>query len=459
MTTKQNKKSALIIATLSAFLGPYMGSSINIALPDIGETFSMNAISLGWVATSYILTAAVFLIPFGRLADIYGRKKNYIIGISIFTLSSLLCAVAHSETSIIVYRVIQGIGSAFIFSTGTAILVSVYPPNERGRVLGINAAAVYIGLSIGPFLGGILTQAFGWRAVFWVNVPVGILLVFLSAILLKGEWAEAKGEKFDLVGSIILIASLTALILGMGNLPHTNGVVMMIASILGMIIFIAQQMRVKYPLIKISLFTKNRVFAFSNLAAFINYSATFAITFLLSLYLQYVKGFDAHYAGTILVAQPIVMALFSPIAGKLSDKTEPRFVASVGMALVAIGLFLLIFVNFETATLTLVLYLMLLGLGFALFSSPNTNAVMTSVDRKTYGIASSILGTMRLTGQMFSMGIAMLVFSITLGKAKITPDLYDQYSSSMSYIFVIFTALCVFGVFASLARGKVHKIN
>ncbi|HOG20600.1 MAG TPA: MFS transporter [Salinivirgaceae bacterium] len=459
MTTKQNKKSALIIATLSAFLGPYMGSSINIALPDIGETFSMSAISLGWVATSYILTAAVFLIPFGRLADIYGRKKNYIIGISIFTLSSLLCAVAHSETSIIIYRVIQGIGSAFIFSTGTAILVSVYPPNERGRVLGINAAAVYIGLSVGPFLGGILTQAFGWRAVFWVNVPVGILLVLLSAILLKGEWAEAKGEKFDLVGSIILIASLTALILGMGNLPHTNGVIMVIAGILGVILFVMQQLRVKYPLIKISLFTKNRVFAFSNLAAFINYSATFAITFLLSLYLQYVKGFDAHYAGTILVAQPIVMALFSPIAGKLSDKTEPRFVASVGMALVAIGLFLLIFVNTETTTLTLVLYLMLLGLGFALFSSPNTNAVMTSVDRKTYGIASSILGTMRLTGQMFSMGIAMLVFSITLGKAKITPDLYGQYSSSMSYIFVIFTALCVFGVFASLARGRVHDCN
>ena len=391
MTTKQNKKSALIIATLSAFLGPYMGSSINIALPDIGETFSMNAISLGWVATSYILTAAVFLIPFGRLADIYGRKKNYIIGISIFTLSSLLCAVAHSQASIIVYRVIQGIGSAFIFSTGTAILVSVYPPNERGRVLGINAAAVYIGLSIGPFLGGILTQAFGWRSVFWVNVPVGILLVLLSAILLKGEWAEAKGEKFDLVGSIILIASLTALILGMGNLPHTNGVIMVIVGILGVILFVVQQMRVKYPLVKISLFTKNRVFAFSNLAAFINYSATFAITFLLSLYLQYVKGFDAHYAGTILVAQPIIMALFSPIAGKLSDKTEPRFVASVGMALVAIGLFLLIFVNSETTTLTLVLYLMLLGLGFALFSSPNTNAVMTSVDRKTYGIASSIL--------------------------------------------------------------------
>ena len=426
MTTKQNKKSALIIATLSAFLGPYMGSSINIALPDIGETFSMNAISLGWVATSYILTAAVFLIPFGRLADIYGRKKNYIIGISIFTLSSLLCAVAHSQASIIVYRVIQGIGSAFIFSTGTAILVSVYPPNERGRVLGINAAAVYIGLSIGPFLGGILTQAFGWRSVFWVNVPVGILLVLLSAILLKGEWAEAKGEKFDLVGSIILIASLTARILGMGNLPHTNGVIMVIVGILGVILFVVQQMRVKYPLVKISLFTKNRVFAFSNLAAFINYSATFAITFLLSLYLQYVKGFDAHYAGTILVAQPIIMALFSPIAGKLSDKTEPRFVASVGMALVAIGLFLLIFVNSETTTLTLVLYLMLLGLGFALFSSPNTNAVMTSVDRKTYGIASSILGTMRLTGQMFSMGIAMLVFQLHSEKPKLLPTYMDN---------------------------------
>jgi MFS family permease len=243
----------------------------------------------------------------------------------------------------------------------------------------------------------------------------------------------------------------------MSNLPAITGILLMGGGLLGFVLFIVLQLKVRYPLIDLRLFTKNRVFALSNLAAFINYSATFAITFLLSLYLQYIKGFEAQYAGTILVAQPIVMSVFSPLAGKLSDKTEPRIVASVGMILVAAGLFLLMLVTPLTSVTTLVIYLMILGLGFALFSSPNTNAAMSSVDKKSYGIASSVLGTMRLTGQMFSMGIAMLVFSLTMGRVKITPEVYSGFSESMSLIFLIFGILCVFGVFASLSRGKVHS--
>jgi len=436
-----------------------MGSSINIALPQIGDTFSMDTISLGWVATAYILAAAVFLIPFGRLADIKGRKKIYTIGIFIYTASSLLCALAFSQTSIIIFRAIQGVGSAMIFSTGMAIITSVFPANERGKAFGINVAAIYLGLSLGPFLGGILTQDFGWRSIFWVNVPIGILLIFLVMKLLKGEWAEAKGEKFDYTGSLILIVSLIALIMGMSSLPDFFGFMLMGGGLLGFVLFVFFQLKIPFPLIDLTLFTKNRVFALSNLAAFINYSATFAITFLLSLYLQYIKGFDAQYAGTILVAQPIVMFIFSPIAGKISDKTEPRIVASIGMVIVTVGLFLLALVTPTTSVTNLVLYLMLLGFGFALFSSPNTNAVMSSVEKKTYGIASSVLGTMRLTGQMFSMGIAMLVFSLVMGRVKITPEVYSGFSESMSLIFYIFTFLCVLGVFASLGRGKVHLNN
>ncbi len=451
-----NKRSALTIATVSSFLGPFMGSSINIALPEIGHYFSMNAVTLGWVATSYLLTAAICLVPFGKISDIYGRKKIYTTGIIIYTLSSLFCAVSFSSASLIVSRAIQGIGSAMIFSTGMVILTSVFPPNERGKAFGISVASTYLGLSLGPFLGGIMTEHLGWRSIFWMNVPAGAFLILLVVLLLKGEWAEARGDKFDIRGSLILIFTLSSMMLGMSRLPGWEGTALMLLGISGLCVFVYLQLRTNFPLIDIHLFSRNRVFAFSNLAAFINYSATFAITFLLSLYLQYIKGFPPQYAGTILVSQPAVMSLFSPLAGKLSDNAEPRLVASAGMLLVAIGLFLLITVTGQTSVTTLIIYLMILGLGFALFSSPNTNAVMSSVEKKYYGIASSILGTMRLTGQMFSMGIAMLVFALLMGKVKIEPTVYHEFLKSMHIIFTVFTVLCLAGVIASFIRGKIR---
>ncbi|MGI6321183.1 MAG: MFS transporter [Bacteroidales bacterium] len=454
---KTNKKSALIIATVSSFISAFMGSSINIALPDIEKTFSMDALTLSWVATAYLLTAAVFLVPFGRLADLYGRKKIYTFGISVFTLSSALSALAFSSESLIIFRVVQGIGSAMIFSTSMAILSSVFTDGDRGRAFGISVAATYLGLSMGPFLGGILTNYLGWRSIFWVNVPAGLVLIYLVLKLLKGEWAEAKGEKFDIWGSIILSLSLIALMIGMSKLPDSSGYILLIFGILGIVLFVNIQNRIRFPLIDLKLFSNNRVFALSNLAAFINYSATFAVTFLLSLYLQYVKGLEAQQAGLILVSQPIVMAIFSPLAGRVSDKTEPRLVASLGMLIVSLGLGLLSFVSPETSLYAIVIYLIILGFGFALFSSPNTNAVMSSVEKKSYGIASSILGTMRITGQMFSMGIAMLIFSLVMGKVKITPEVYLSFNHSMQIIFGIFTILCVVGIFASYSRGKVHK--
>jgi MFS family permease len=204
----------------------------------------------------------------------------------------------------------------------------------------------------------------------------------------------------------------------------------------------------------VNLFRKNTVFAFSNLAALINYSATFAVGFLLSLYLQYIKGLAEQSAGFILVSQPVVMAVFSPFAGRLSDRIEPRLVASTGMALTAAGLFLLTFLNENTALGFIVAILVLLGLGFALFSSPNTNAVMSSVEKKFYGVASGTLGTMRLTGQMLSMGIAMLIFAVYVGEVQITAQYYPPFLSGIRAAFFIFAVLCFGGVFASLARGR-----
>ena len=450
------KRSALVIATLSSFLTPFMVSSINIALPAIGKEFHMDALLLSWVPTSYILAAAMFLVPFGRLADIHGRKRVFFIGMWIFTISSLLLAYSPSAALFIAFRILQGFGSAMIFGTGMAILTSVFPAAERGRVLGINVAAVYLGLSLGPTFGGVLTQQVGWHSIFLVNVPLGIMVICLVSIKLKGEWAEARNEKFDHAGAFLYSAALAGLMYGFSRLPGPLGIACIAAGVAGIVLFVLWETKTPSPLLNMSLFLRNPAFAFSNLAALVNYSATFAVTFLMSLYLQYIKGFTPQHAGLILVSQPVVMALFSPIAGRLSDTLEPRVVASIGMAFGAAGLFLFTFLQNDTSLGFIILGLVLLGFGFALFSSPNTNAVMSSIEKRFYGVGSATLGTMRLVGQMLSMGITMIIFALLIGSARITPEYYPLFLRSMKTGFVIFSFLCFGGIFASLARGKVR---
>lgn len=416
----------------------------------------MNAILLGWVATSYLLTAAIFLIPFGRLADIHGRKRIFTYGIAILAVASVLLAMSPSALILISFRVLQAIGGAMIFGTGVAILTSVYPAQERGKALGINVAAVYLGLSLGPFLGGLLTQHFGWRSIFWANVPLCLMVISLILWKLKGEWADAKGEKFDFAGSVIYGLALTVFIYGLSELPALWAGWLILVGAVGILAFVKWETRVASPVFKIGLFRDNAVFAFSNLAALINYSATFAISFLLSLYLQHLRGFSPQSAGLILVSQPIVMTVLSPFAGRLSDRFEPRVVSSLGMALTFIGLVFFCFLTGETAFWFIITGLVVLGLGAGLFSSPNTNAIMGAVERESYGVASATMGTMRLTGNMLSMGLVMLIFAVCIGKVQITPEYYPLFLKSLRIAFPIFAALCFGGVFASLGRGKVR---
>ncbi|MFB3897035.1 MAG: MFS transporter [bacterium] len=451
-----HKSIALFITTLASFLTAFMGAAINIALPAIGTELQMTAIGLSWVATAYILSAAMFLVPLGKLADISGRKKIYTIGIIGYILFSFTSAIATTSTMLIISRALQGIGGAMLFGTGVAILISIYPPGDRGRVIGINVAAVYLGLSLGPFLGGILTQQFGWRSIFYINVPLGLLVLILILWKLKGEWAEAQHERFDIIGSIIYGLMLISIMYGLSKLPASVAIILVLVGIMGFIGFIVWEKRMVHPLLDIQLFITNRVFAFSNLAALINYSATFAVGFLLSLYLQYIKGLTPQNAGLVLVSQPIMQAIFSPIAGKMSDKIEPRIVASIGMAFTVIGLMLLILITATTSILYIVFSLIVLGFGFGLFSSPNTNAVMGAVNKSVYSVASATLGTMRLIGMMLSMGISTLIFSVYIGNVPLSPAAYPMLMISIRIALIIFALLCFAGVFASLMRGKLR---
>ena len=452
-----SKGVTLVITAAAAFLTPFMAASVNIALPSMGKEFLMDAVLMGWVATSFLLSGAVFLVPFGRVADIYGRKKIFTYGFSVFTAASILCAVATSAFLFIIFRVLQGVGAAMIWGTSLAILTSVFPANERGKALGIYSATVYIGSSIGPFLGGLLTQQFGWRSIFFAGAILGLVIITLIFWRLRGEWTEARGERFDLVGAVAFGLSIIVMMYGFSIMPTAPGIILIIIGVLGISGFVRWEAKSNSPVLNLSLFKKNRGFLFSNLAALIHYSAVYAVSFLLSLYLQYTKGFSPQNAGLALVSQPIIMTIFSPLAGRLSDRIEPRIVASTGMALTCAALYLLSFLNGETTLEYIILSIILLGFGFAFFSSPNTNAVMSSVENKFYGIASATLGTMRLTGNMLSMGVVMIVLTVYVGRVQITPEYFQSFLLSAKVAFIIFGTLCLGGVFASLSRGKVRE--
>ena len=449
-----DKRFVLLVTTLASFLMPFMGSSINVALPSIGKEFGMSATSLGWVATAFLLTGAIFQVPFGRMADIRGRRKVFLLGILLQAAASLVAGFSMSAAMLIASRALQGIASAMTFGTAVAILTSVFPPDERGKVLGINVTAVYTGLSTGPFVGGILTQYLGWRSIFLVTSPLWSLVLVLGLCKLKGELAEAREEKFDCIGSLIYCVALVGIIYGLSLLPSLGGAGSLLAGLFGLWALVRYEARATSPVFDIRLFKDNRAFAFSNLAALINYSATFAVGFLMSLYLQYIKGLRPQEAGLILLSQPVVQAMFSFFSGKLSDRMEPRILASMGMGITVAGLILLVFLDVGTGVGFIVGSLMLLGFGFALFSSPNTNAVMSSVEKRSYGVASGILGTMRQTGMMFSMALVMILFSMIMGRVQIAPENYSSFLKCIKITFGISAFFCSGGVFASLARGS-----
>jgi MFS family permease len=451
---KSVKRSVLLVSTFAAFLTPFLSSAINLALPAIGKELHADAISMGWVVSSFILSSAIFLLPFGRLGDIVGRKKIFTSGILMFTITTFLIIFSRSIISLILLRILQGFSSAMIFGTSLAIITSVFKVGERGRALGINITATYFGLSSGPVIGGILTQYLGWRSIFAFLIPFGIISLYLIFFKMKSEWAEAVGEKFDLLGSAIYAISLSAFMYGFSKLPTSFGWICLGSGIILAMIFLFYEKKIINPVLDVRLILRNRVFAFSGIAALIHYSATSATGFFISLYLQYLKGFDARTAGLIMISQPIMMALLSPLAGKLSDKRNPGVIASIGMGLTATGLIMLCFVTEKTAVSSIVFLLLLMGTGFGLFSSPNSNAIMSSVEKRYLGIASGVLGTMRMVGQMMSMGIAMMLLSLYIGVQKINPATYSGLMHSMKTGFIIFSVLCILGIFASLARNN-----
>ena len=452
----EDKRAVLIVALLSAFLLPFTATALNVALPQMGSDLAADSVLLGWIVTAFLLSAAMFLVPIGRVADMRGRRRMFKIGAWIFAVSSLLIALASSPWVVIALRALQGFGGAMLFGNGAALLASVYPAHDRGRVLGIYIGTVYTGQSVGPFFGGFLTQHFGWRSIFAAIALLAIATASITTWKLKSETDAVHDEKFDLTGSALYCMTMFALMYGLSVLPAPHGFAYLAAGAVGLVAFVHRQNNIRHPILQVSLFRDNTVFALSNLAALLNYGAFFAVGFLLSLYLQLVKGLSPQDTGLILLSQPVVMAVSSPLAGRLSDRIEPRMLASAGMVLTCLGLLVLASLDAESGLWLVVVTLLVHGLGFGLFSSPNTNAVMGAVGEKLYGVASGIMSTMRVMGQMLSMSICMLIIANFIGRVQLTPEHAAQLIQTSRVTFLIFAVMCFGGIVASMARGNIR---
>lgn len=448
-----NQKKYIFLAVLiSSFMCPFLSISINVAIPTMAAEFGSNATELGWAVTSFLLGSASVLLPCGRLSDILGRKKLFRMGVAAVAASSLLCGLSQNAEMLIASRFLQGLSIAMIFVTGMAMLVSANDPKERGRVIGYSIAATYSGLSLGPFLGGLITHYASWRLIFFISTAVLALSWWLCSKI-EGEWHGNQKGGLDYRGSILYFISSLSIMYGLSVCVSEPIAPALIGTgIVAGVLFLLENRRSKAPLLDFSLF-RNVIFAMSNAAAFLHYSATFAISFLMSLYLQVIRGFDEVTAGTILLLQPIMMASLSPTAGKLSDKFEPRLVASTGMGMTALGLFALSRCDIGTDLRIVGSILLFIGIGFTFFSAPNSSAIMGSVPPKEFGIASSIMSMMRIFGQSMSMVLVTLLISAYVLPAYET-GYVESLESGIQKIFTIFSLICALGTGVSLMRGK-----
>lgn len=452
--SKSYKNAVLFVICMAAALVPFMGSSVNLALVQIAKDYQINSITQSWILTAFLISSAIFQVPFGRMADIVGRKRVFMYGLLIITLSSAACALPYGGIFLIVCRAMQGIGSAMIFGTGMAMITAVFDAGERGRALGINVAVVYLSLALGPSAGGLIMYYWGWQSIFLVIAVLSLIACIGCRVVIKQQWVEAKGESFDLLGAFMYGVALFLLIYGFTILPAIAGFLLILIGIILFIYFIKYEKKQATPVLNVKLFFTNRLFTYSSIAALINYAVTFPISFFMSLYLQEVKGLGVQYAGLILIVQPAVQAILSPVAGRLSDKTHSHYLASAGMGLISLALLLIaLFVNASTPMLFIVFIFVLLGVGFAAFSSPNTNTIMGSVEKRDYSMASATSGTMRLTGQAFSMGITTMILSLFLGKEMMSAAVTDKFMGAMQVTFIIFAVLSLLGIYASMRRN------
>lgn len=454
-TQKSVQNTILAVAMLTNFNMPFASTALNIAVPHIGKEFHATATELTWIVLSFIMVTALLSVPFGKVADMYSREKLLKTGILLFFVSAVLNIFAPTMAVFLAFRALQGLGGAMVFATNIAIAVDAFPAGRRGFVLGLVTAAVYVGATCGPVIGGLITHAFGWRGVFVLMAALAITAFVAALWKLPRESKKEITIKLNRTSILLYIVSLGLLLYGLTTLTQNlMSYIFFAAGIVLVVIFIKHEARAEAALIEIRLFKGNREFSLSTLASLFNYASIFAITYFISIYLQLVKGFSADVSGLIMICQPIVQSVLSPISGRLSDRKSPGIIASFGMACCACALVMFARLGEGSSLFYIMAGLILTGVGVSFFTSPNSNVIMGSVSREDYGMASSVLSTARTVGQAIGMALLTIIINVVIGNvpiASVEPALIVR---DMNISFTVFACICVVGIFFSLQRTK-----
>lgn len=439
----------IFVSFITSFFGVFLSNGIIIGVPAIAQEFAMNNVIQNWIPTIFFLVMAVFTVPAGQISGKYGVKKSLLIGIVIFLIGSLGACLSFSTESFLVFRVIQGIGVAFVNVPAMAMVVSAVKPQNRGKALGFTVTGVYLATSSSPVISGFLVHNLGWRAIFYFVIPFLVLCIILMIWKIPQEWKTYEGQKIDTIGSIVYGIGILLFIYGFTTLITPMGLIYTIAGIVLLIIFAVWELRQISPVFNMKLF-KNTKFASSNIAALCSYLAIMVVTTILNYHFQYVRGWDAQMSGMILIITPIIMAILAPNSGKLSDKIHPQKLAAIGMTIAACALLILVFLDGKTPLYMVVIAMILQGIGMGLFSSPNMNAIMSSVPPKDAPTASASQATMRTIGQTMSLGMLTLIFAWVMGSLPLATQYADLIVKSSQTICIICMCACIIAIFASL---------
>jgi len=448
------KTYLLLISACGSFLAPFMVAGLVVALPSISRDLGMDAVTMGWTANAFFLAAAMLLIPMGRAADIFGVKRIFNWGLRLYFLSALLAGLAQTAAVLMGARFLTGVGAAMVFGTSYALLSLSLPEEERGLALGINMASNFTGFSFGFLAGGLFASYFTWRALFLCTLPIAMLGMVLVRYRLPGECALAGGSRLDIPGAGALSLAVMVMIVGLSGLPGPRGLILMASSILLLLLFVWQERSSTSPLVQVRLFWGNRPFALSNVSVLVFFSSTFAVIFLFSLYLQYIRGFDAPGAGLVLLAFNLAAVPLVIVSGRLSDRYNPRQVSLAGAAVTAAGLTLMAVMGPDSGMPHSMAALFLVLAGGAIFSPPAIKSVLGCLPREMYGLGSSMVEAMRLLGNAVSMAVTTMALAYYIGSQKIDPEKYPLFMQSMGLISVLFLLLCLGSLVLVAASGR-----
>ena len=439
----------VFVSFITSFFAVFLSNGVIIGVPAIAQDFAMNNVIQNWVPTILFLVVAIFTVPAGQISGKFGVKKSLLAGVIVFLIGSIGACLSFSTESFLVFRMVQGAGMAFLNVSAMAMVVHAVKPQNRGKALGFTVTGVYLATSLSPVICGFLVHNLGWRSIFYFVIPFLVLCIILLIFKITGEWKTYEKDRIDKVGSIIYGVGILAFIYGFTTLTTTSGIVLTVFGLVMLAVFGAYELKQTSPVFNVKLF-KNMKFTSSNVAALCSYIAIMVVTTVLNYHFQYVRGWDAQMSGMILIITPIIMAIMAPNAGKLSDKIHPQKLAAIGMTIAAVALGILTFLNKDMPLYLVVLAMVLQGIGMGLFSSPNMNAIMSSVPPKDAPTASASQATMRTIGQTMSLGLLTLVFAWVMGNLELAPQYAGMIVQASQTICAICTGACILAIFASL---------